>query len=222
MMTPARRSPESTARLRASLMAHARQIVVRDGADGLTMRRLAEEAGCAVGLPYKVFSDRSELVGELLRLEFEGLRARLAAWERSAGSSTVAENLGRYARLVLDSPAVTVAAALGRAGSAAVDAAARRTGVVNELEGAVIRYLAAEQERGRVDGEADAAAFGFLVAGAIHNLLVSGELYPRPDEAALERALEAVAGRLAPPAARARTELYVTTRRGAAESEGPE
>jgi AcrR family transcriptional regulator len=221
-MTPARRSPESTARLRASLRAHARRIVTSDGAEGLTMRRLAEEAGCAVGLPYKVFADRSELVADLLRVEFEGLRADLETWERSAGSSTVGEHLGRYARLVLDSPAVNVAAALGRAGSAVVDAAARNTGVVNELEGAVMRYLAAEQERGRVDGEADAAAFGFLVAGAIHNLLVSGELYPRPDAHELERTLEAVAARLAPPAALADMARDMATEREAAQSGGPQ
>jgi AcrR family transcriptional regulator len=201
-MTPARRSPESTARLRASLVEHARRIVVRDGAEQLTMRRLAAEAGCALGLPYKVFADRDDLVAALLREEFERLRAELEVWECSAGSGTLGGNLGRYAEILLDSPGAALAAALGHPGSVPVDEAAWDTGVVPALERAVARYLSAEQELGRVDAEVDPSAVAFLVAGAIHNLLVSGPLYPRRDQAGIAHALDAIAARLVAPSTR--------------------
>jgi hypothetical protein len=83
-----------------------------------------------------------------------------------------------------------------------VDEAAWDTGVVSTLEQAVARYLSAEQELGRVDAEVDPGAIAFLVAGAIHNLLVSGSLYPRPDRDELERVLDAIAARLMAPSAR--------------------
>ena len=53
-MSPPRRTPETTEALRTSLVAHALRLVEREGAPALTMRALAAEAGCAVGLPYKV------------------------------------------------------------------------------------------------------------------------------------------------------------------------
>ena len=46
--------------LRSDLVQVAQRIVARDGAAALTMRALAAEAGCAVGLPYKVFASRDE------------------------------------------------------------------------------------------------------------------------------------------------------------------
>src|SRR5215204_4551897 len=73
-MSPVRRTPEATEQLRASLIDHARRIVARDGASALTMRSLAAEAGCAVGLPYKAFDDRQELLMEILRAQFAGLQ----------------------------------------------------------------------------------------------------------------------------------------------------
>jgi AcrR family transcriptional regulator len=61
------RSREATEELRASLVHHALQLVARKGAAALTMRALAIEAGCALGMPYKVFADRRELVAEMMR-----------------------------------------------------------------------------------------------------------------------------------------------------------
>ena len=65
-MSPPKRKPETTEQLRASLVADTLRVIARDGAAALTMRALAAEAGCAVGLPYKVFTDRHELVGEIV------------------------------------------------------------------------------------------------------------------------------------------------------------
>jgi AcrR family transcriptional regulator len=191
----ARRTPETTEALRASLVEHARRLVEREGASALTMRRLAAEAGCAVGLPYKVFTDRRALVGELLRDEFVRLRAAFDELVERAGTGTVGGNLAWFADVLLES------AALGLADEVVADVAAHEfhtSGVAGGFDTTVPAYLAAEKRAGRVAEDVDEEAFGFLVAGAVHNLLVSGDAYPRPDRRRLRRLLDAVARQLAP------------------------
>jgi AcrR family transcriptional regulator len=173
----------------------ARTIVDRDGAPALTMRSLAAEAGCAVGLPYKVFTDRDALVAAVVAEEFARVRVGLKELVDQAGSRTVASNLIRWSKLLLGSPAVALAHGSDDASGLvdAVDAAASETGVVRAIEQSLVDYLRAEQELGRVDPDVDARAFAFLIAGAIHNLLVAGAPYPRPSTARLGAHLRAVA-----------------------------
>ena len=199
-MTPARRTPEQTRSLRASLLEHARRLVAREGAAALTMRALAAEAGCAVGLPYKVFANRDELVAELVAAEYERLAAAFAELVAGSGTGTVAGNLMRYAELLLDSPALALVAELQHDAGLlrTLDARAAESGLVPALVGTVVEYLAAEKRLGRVAADVDEDAFGFVIAGAIQNLLVSGEQYPRPERERLARMLAAVAARLAP------------------------
>jgi AcrR family transcriptional regulator len=142
-MSPPRRTPETTAELRASLVAHAQTLVARDGASALTMRALAAEAGCAIGLPYKVFADRRLMKAVTTRIH-----------ETGAGPAT--------------------------------------------FESMLAGYLAGEKGAGRVGHDVDENAFGFLLAGAIHNLIVSGPGYPRPTTRQLRHILTAVADRLVP------------------------
>lgn len=75
MMSPRKRSEETTRQLRVHLLDHARRLVIRDGASALTMRALAAESGVSVGLPYKVFADRREIVAEIVHGEVAALRA---------------------------------------------------------------------------------------------------------------------------------------------------
>jgi AcrR family transcriptional regulator len=199
-MAPVRRTTEATEALRASLIEVAQRIVARDGASALTMRALAAEAGCAVGLPYKVFANREELVAELISVEFVRLREAFDRLVAQAGTRTIGHNLGRYADLLLGSPSIALAREVAHDEelSRAINAKAGETGVVASVVSTVVDYLAAEKHLGRVDPDVDEHAFGFLVAGAVHNLLVSGEPYPRPTARRLKRMLAAVATRLAP------------------------
>ena len=80
----------------------------------------------------------------------------------------------------------------------AVVASAHEAGLVHSLDTAVANYLAAEQRLGRVATEVDVKAFGFLITGAVHNLVEAGAAYPRPDRRRLRRYLSAVAATLAP------------------------
>jgi len=199
-MSPARRSEEATHELRSSLAEVALRLVERDGASALTMRALAAEAGCAVGLIYKVFANREALVAEVIHADLAQLRTDLDALVGAAGTRTVGQNLGRYAELLLGSRSIGLTHEIAHdpQAVAAIDAAPSTAKLVAALENTVADYLAAEQQRGRVDPDVDVTAFGFVVAGAIHNLLMSGELYPRPSIRRLKRMLAAVADRLAP------------------------
>jgi AcrR family transcriptional regulator len=199
-MSPRPRSPEATDALRQELIEVARSLVDRDGPAALTMRSLAAEAGCSVGLPYKVFTDRTELVGEVVAAEFARLTRAFDEIVTMAGTQTVAANLAQWAFHLLGSPAVALAHDSGHDHhlDAAIDRAAGETGIVRALETTMAAYLNAEQRHGRVDPDVDTRAFGFLIAGAIHNLVVSGEVYPRPSERQLRLILRSVAKTLSP------------------------
>jgi AcrR family transcriptional regulator len=202
-MAPAKRPAETTETLRASLVDHARRIVTRDGPSALTMRALAGEAGCATGLPYKVFTDRHELVVEMVHAEFDRLRIASEELLRRAGTGTVAANLTWYAEIILDSPAVALAPEIAgdQALSRAVTDKVHGTGIgPGEFETAFAGYLAAEQKATRIAAEVDTDAFGFLLAGAIHNLIMSGEAWPRPTRRQLHRRLAGIAAAIAPSA----------------------
>ena len=198
-MSPPRRTHFADEELRAALIASAQQLISRDGPAALTMRSLASEAGCAIGLPYKVFADRRQLVAEILHTEFARLQAAFDELISRAGTATVGANLASFADLLFDSPAVALVPevladeTLAKAG---IHEAHRGGGGPATLEIALADYLTAEKRTGRVDPGVDAAAFGFLLAGALHNLIVSGDAYPRPSRRQLNRWLSAAADRL--------------------------
>lgn len=197
----ARRSSEEAAELRRTLLEHARTLVRRDGAEALTMRRLAAEAGCALGLPYKVFESREDLAAGLVELELRDLARRLEDWAGDAGRRTVGQQLDRWAQILLDSrvPALLRENNLACArADARMATATRASGILASLERTVPDYLRAEQRLGRVRADADPELYGFLVGGAVHNLVVSGPEYHRPSRAALRRLLAALAADLAP------------------------
>jgi AcrR family transcriptional regulator len=202
-MAPTKRTAETTETLRVSLIDHARRLVTRDGPTALTMRALATEAGCATGLPYKVFADRHELVVELVHAELDRLRSASEELFSRVGGGTVAKNLTWYSEIILDSPAVALAPEVAgdQALSKAFTAKVHGTGIgPGAFETGFAAYLAAEQRAGRIAPEVDTDAFGFLVAGAIHNLIMSGEAWPRPTRRQLQRRLAGVAAAIAPPA----------------------
>lgn len=199
-MSPPKRSADTTEQLRASLIEHARRLIARDGASALTMRALAGEAGCAVGLPYKIFNDRREIVMEIVHAELGRLRIVCEELITRAGNDTVGGNLIWFAGAFLDSPAVPLARELiaDEAFVRSIAAGAHDAGISPAAFPRVLaRYLAAEKQAGRIAQHVDEDAFGFLIAGALHNLLVAGEAWPRPDRPDLERFLTATATAIA-------------------------
>ena len=153
-MSPAKRTAETTAALRESLVAHAQRIVAREGASALTMRALAAEAGCAVGLPYKVFVDRRDLIAELVHAEFIEMQAVFDELVARAGTGTIGGNLSWFADVLLTSPAVAVAQEVfaDEQLTKIVTARIHETGAgPGSFETILSGYLAAEKRAGRVD-----------------------------------------------------------------------
>lgn len=164
------------------------------------MRALAGEAGCAVGLLYKVFDDREELVIEIAVSELSDLGRRMAAWAAETGARSVGENLDLYASILLDAelPALAYAESLdGERLTAQLADSAEASTFFDSLGDAVAEYLEGEKRRGRVREDIDPPAFGFAIAGAIHNLVASGPGYPRPTRPELRRYLHAIATTIA-------------------------
>jgi AcrR family transcriptional regulator len=196
-MTP-RRAAATSEELRASLIEHARRLVAREGPVALTMRALANEAGCALGLPYKVFADRADLMVELVHASFGDIGRAGDELLGQVGRGTVAGNLTWFAEWLLDSPGVALAQHVmsdeGLAHSVAAHFHASGQGPT-QLESLVADYLVAEQRAGRVATEVDTDAFGFVLAGAIHHLVVMGHGYPRPSKERLQQIITAVCDR---------------------------
>jgi len=105
----------------------------------LTMRALAAEANCAVGLPYTVFPNREALVAELVAIELTRIRQQLDEWSAGAGTRTVGSNLDRYASLLLDAdtPSLILAGSLGDSAlDSAIEGSAHATGLARSFDAA--------------------------------------------------------------------------------------
>ncbi|GAA1745227.1 hypothetical protein GCM10009734_60120 [Nonomuraea bangladeshensis] len=194
VIAPARRGAAATAALHASMIDHAAQLVRRDGADALTMRALAQEAGCSLGMLYKIFDSREALVLAVVDRQFRDLTASLEEIVARAGTGTVAENLGRFAEVLLGPAAEVIKLAAGvPVQERGFHDSAMGSGFVDALPTTVTRYIAAEKRLDRIGARVDEHAIGFLVTGAVHNLLVSGEAYPRPSLSEVRELLGALA-----------------------------
>jgi len=200
-MSPRKNTPEHVAQLRDRLISDARQIVRQHGAAALTMRALAAEAGCAVGLAYNVFTDRAALVEAMVESELPALVSAGEALRRSAGHGRIADNLVTFADVFLHSPAVALADEVmaDPAARERIAASATASGLAPQsFPDVVAQYLAAEQAVGRIRPAVDTSAFGYLLASTLHNLLAAGPAWPRPDAAELHAVLAAVAEAISP------------------------
>lgn len=73
------RSPEEQEKVRRRFIDCARKVFAETGAHGLTMRRLASEAGYSPGTIYLYFPSRRDLLREVWKEDFIALRDRFAA-----------------------------------------------------------------------------------------------------------------------------------------------
>ena len=193
-MTP--RPPLDVDALRATLLAHARTVIGRDGVDGLTMRALATEAGMAVGMSYKAFTSREELLSELTSRSLADLARALDEWAVRPGGD-LSDRIMEFSDLHLASDAPALVAHLTRSPQeagplhAAVDA-----GITRSWARVMTDFLTARQREGDVREDVDVEAFGFLLTAAMHHVMVAEEPFPAPDRSTLARYVAAVAAQL--------------------------
>src|SRR5688572_18117224 len=89
---------ERTATLRRLLLDAASQLLLAEGPQALTMRRIAGEVGCSTTVLYTLFGDKHGLANALYLEGFARLRQRLEAVERGDDPLAYLGALGRAYR----------------------------------------------------------------------------------------------------------------------------
>ena len=194
-MTPPRPATDIDA-LRAALLGHARTVIARDGVDGLTMRALAGEAGVAVGMSYKAFTSRDELLRELTWVSLRELAAGIEDWAvRPDGQ--LADRLMEFADLQAASDAPALVRHLSQLpGGEKILREAVEAGISRSWATGMQGFLRDRQCDGTVREDVDVEAFGFLLTAALHYVLVTDEPFSAPDRATLARYVAAVADQI--------------------------
>lgn len=109
-MGVAERREREREQLRASLIDAARDLLLEQGLDGLSMRAIAERVEYSPATIYLYFRDKDELVREVVQTGFDRLSdVVLQERERTGDTATPAELYGAmgraYARFALENPA---------------------------------------------------------------------------------------------------------------------
>ncbi|SDE06316.1 TetR/AcrR family transcriptional regulator [Auraticoccus monumenti] len=194
-MTPPR-PPTDVDALRDTLLEHARAVVARDGVDGLTMRALAREAGTAVGLSYKAFSSREELLRELTWRSVRELASQVETWAARPGGRLV-DRLMEFSDLQVASDAPALVSHLTRErGGAGLLQQAVEAGVTRSWASVMTEFLAGRQREGLLREDVDVEAFAFILTAALHYVLVTDEPFSAPDRATLARHVAGVAAQI--------------------------
>jgi AcrR family transcriptional regulator len=91
--------------VRPALIEAARDVLVQDGYEGLTIRRVAERAEYSLGTVYSYFADKDDLLYTLVQEDFQRLTDQLASIRAShEGAAAVREMLLSYVRTGLEQP----------------------------------------------------------------------------------------------------------------------
>jgi AcrR family transcriptional regulator len=179
--------------LRVSLLDHARKVVARDGVDGLTMRALASEAGTAVGMSYKAFASREDLLRELTWQSLRELAAEIEDWAARPGGK-LSDRLMEFADVQFASQAPALVNHLSQEpGGAGILTDAVQAGVARSWATVMTEFLQARQREGSVRDEVDVEAFAFFLTAALHYVLVTNGPFLAPDRPTLARYVAGVA-----------------------------
>jgi AcrR family transcriptional regulator len=178
---------------RGQLFDAAERVLLRDGPGALTSRAVTAEAGVAKGVLHRHFADFDEFLAELTLGRVTQIDARAAALRASAGTGTVADNLGGalqdlFGPVVLALIRVVIARDELRARLRA--ATGSRIPLLSESTAMVAGYLAAERDLGRVAAGADIGTLAPTLIGAVHLLFTDAD--GAPEAAAVARTVAAV------------------------------
>ncbi|HEY3688268.1 MAG TPA: helix-turn-helix domain-containing protein [Streptosporangiaceae bacterium] len=148
--------------------------VMRDrGLSGTTIREIAKQAGVAEGALYRHFSDKVDLIMAVMLEEWPTLGAAMAGLLDRVGKGTVRGNLRTLVVEAMDGYRELVPFAATIAGDQAVLTAVREHFAANNIgparaHDAMVMYLTAEAERGRVELAAPPEVISAALLGACH------------------------------------------------------
>lgn len=200
-MAPPRPATDVDA-LRETLLSHARAVIARDGVNGLTMRALATEAGMAVGMSYKAFTSREELLWELTWRSLSELTRQIDDWLARPGGE-LADRLMEFSDLQFASQAPDLVAHLSQSPRREeLFRTAVEAGIVRSWAVVLTEFLGARRGEGDVREDVDIEAFGFILSAALHHVLTTEETFLVPDRPTLARYVAGVVAEITAVSAR--------------------
>jgi AcrR family transcriptional regulator len=158
---------------RQQLFDAAEQVLLRDGATGLTSRAVTAEAGVAKGVLHRHFADFDAFLTALVQDRIARVEAQAIALQREAGTGTVADNL-TGALMTLFEPVmlaiVVLVIARDELRRRLRAAGAARLPLVGEGTAMIAGYLTAERDLGRIASDAEIDMLAPTLIGAAHLL----------------------------------------------------
>lgn len=161
--------------LHARLVASAVRIIAKHGTVGLTVRKIADEAGLANGALYNHFDDKEELIALALREHVQSVVHDATLPE--PGTATLEENLREYIAFGMTTIARLIPAFSGVFGHPKVISRLHEYGDPESgvgIPSLLKDYLVAEQALGRIAADADVQAATALIVGVCHQAALPG------------------------------------------------
>lgn len=157
------------------------------GVTNATTKEIAREAGVSEGSLYNHFENKAALFGAAFGLVTSGIRSAMQELFANAGQGTVEANLARFAATAIR----FYGELLPMTGSVLADREVLgwlqrtgRAGGLSQGHAALVRYLQAEQEAGRLAPDAQPAYLAAAVLGACQHrafaALVGGSAVEQP------------------------------------------
>jgi AcrR family transcriptional regulator len=188
---------------RERLFDAAETLLLREGPSALTTRAITAQAGCALGVLHKHFTDLDGFLAEFLLTRFRTALHEVARLADQAGQATVRDNLTAALAALFASPVLAahdilttrpnLAARLGNDhGHHAPD--------LGDLERIVGGYLDAERRLGRIRADVDTGSVAVALIGTAHHLLAARRLAPEDARATMAGVLDTLLAATMPAA----------------------
>ncbi len=163
------REPTETQPMQERIVRAAIRVMAQRGVANATTREIAREAGVSEGSLYNHFENKTALFGAAFGQVASGIRSAMEELQAAVGRATVEENLARFAVAAI----CFYADLLPITGSVLADREVlgwlQRTGRSGSLaqgQAALVGYLEAERERGRLAAEARPPFIAAALLGA--------------------------------------------------------
>jgi len=186
---------------RELLFEAAERVLLRDGPAALTSRAVTTEAGVAKGVLHRHFADFDAFLAELVLDHVAQLDAEAARLQHAVGGGTVADNLTVALTSLFGPVAVAVVALVVTRHGLRVrlhQKGAARLPLIAEGTAMISAYLRAEQQRGRLNADADVSTLAVLLIGAVHLRYTESEA-AMPGDTEVRAVVTTVIASLVPP-----------------------
>ena len=179
--------PESTKLppMKERIVAAAVSVIRNRGVTNATTKEIAREAGVSEGSLYNHFENKTALFGAAFGLVASGIRSAMQDLFAAVGQASVEDNLSRFASAAIR----FYGDLLPMTGSVLADPdvlgwlqRSGRAGGLAQGQAALVRYLQAEQQAGRLGSDAQPAFLAAALLGSCQHRAFAGLLIGGSDE----------------------------------------